>query len=150
MGWKKVCAAPGYVLVHPDHEEALVSGIAQAWKSWFPNGAQNSPDIARLANIRAFHRIKKLLDDTKGEILIGGHTDEAEHFVEPTIVKLTSATDPFLREESFGPVMGLLTVSNLDEAIDIVRTICETPLAVYIFSSDKAEQKKRKFARVKH
>lgn len=86
-----------------------------------------------------------MLSETEGKILVGGAMDETENFVEPTLVKVQSATDALLRDEIFGPVLALVTQENLDEAIETVREICDTPLAVYIFSNDKHEQEKRKW-----
>ncbi|KAF8461896.1 Aldehyde/histidinol dehydrogenase [Kalaharituber pfeilii] len=138
----QVCAAPGYVMVHPDVEEQLITGIANAWKEFFPNGAKNSPDFPRMNNARGFQRVKKMLADTQGRILVGGDTDETDNFIEPTLVKVDSPADAVLREESFGPVLALVTHENLDEAIATIRTICATPLALYIFTNDKQEQEK--------
>jgi len=138
-----VCAAPGYILCHPEVEQELVAEIAKAWKGLYPNGVQASGDIARMNNNRSFNRVKSLLQSTKGEILLGGNLDETDNFIEPTLVKVDSPTDPLLRDEAFGPIIALLTEADLDRALITIRTICATPLAVYIFSSDKKEQNKR-------
>ncbi|KAI5805562.1 aldehyde dehydrogenase [Peziza echinospora] len=138
----QVCAAPGYILCHPEVEQELVADIAKAWKALYPNGVQASGDIARMNNNRSFNRVKSLLQSTKGEILLGGNLDETDSFIEPTLVKVDSPTDPLLRDEAFGPIIALLTEADLDRALITIRTICATPLAVYIFTNDKKEQNK--------
>lgn len=138
----QVCAAPGYVLIHPDVEEEFTKHIKAAWREFFPRGAKTSNDMARMNTARNFHRVKQLLSDTQGQILAGGDSDEKSLFIEPTLVKVHSATDPLLREETFGPILPMLAVKNVDEAIKTIRVVGDTPLAVYIFTDDKEEQTK--------
>lgn len=45
--------------------------------------------------------------------------------------------EPLLTEEIFGPILPIVTYTDLDEAIAISRHICKTPLALYIFSEDQ-------------
>ena len=46
-----------------------------------------------------------------------------------------------MQEEIFGPILPILTYSHIDEAIAFINQR-EKPLAFYIFSHDKAIQKK--------
>jgi len=142
FGLGQVCAAPGYVLIHPDVEEEFIAGVKAAWREFFPRGAKTSNDMARMNTTRSFHRVMGILKNTQGTILAGGDSDEASCYIEPTLVKVHSATDPLLQEEAFGPVLAMLAVPSVDEAIKTIRIVGDTPLAVYIFTDDEAEQKK--------
>ena len=53
----------------------------------------------------------------------------------PVALRLTGADDPLARRELFGPVLGVLTVNDLDEAIDIAN---DTPfgLSASLFTRD--------------
>lgn len=44
-------------------------------------------------------------------------------------------TDKVMQEEIFGPILPLMTVSSLDEAIDFINRQ-EKPLALYAFSNN--------------
>lgn len=104
-----------------------------------------SPDMASIIEKRSFHRIKGLLERSKGSILYGGKMDEATRFIEPTLVKVTDPDDALLSEEIFGPIIPMLVVERVDEMLSLAKRIGDTPLAMYVFSGDKAEQEYSKF-----
>ena len=102
---------------------------------------KRQPDYSRIINEGAFQRIKQMVDNTKGKILLGGSMDEKEKFIEPTVVLVDSTEDSLITEESFGPIITLLPVSNLDEAIRIANDVDGTPLALYPFGSKEETAK---------
>jgi beta-apo-4'-carotenal oxygenase len=55
-----------------------------------------------------------------------------------TIILVDSANDSLIKDESFGPLIPILPVKNLDEAIRIANEVHSTPLGLYPFGS-KAE-----------
>ncbi|KAJ4302559.1 Hexadecenal dehydrogenase [Collariella sp. IMI 366227] len=93
-------------------------------------------------DIRHFQRIKKMLDNTKGKIVMGGAMDETENFIEPTAVLVNSVDDSMMQEESFGPVFSIYPFNTLDEALNVANLIHRTPLSLFSFAS-KAENKRR-------
>ncbi|KAK4979542.1 Hexadecenal dehydrogenase [Elasticomyces elasticus] len=137
----QVCVSQNYILVDRSILPALVSEMRTALKEFHPNGAQSSPDYGRIVNSRQFERLKKMLDSTTGKILIGGTTDAANNFIEPTVIEVESITDPLITDESFGPLIPILAVADLDEAIRVANSIHETPLGLYPFGT-RAEVKK--------
>ena len=58
-------------------------------------------------------------------------------FFPPTIVVDADLNDSLMQEEIFGPALSVVTFDNLDEAIKIVKHVCESPLALYVFSNDE-------------
>jgi len=106
-------------------------------KEFYPKGARESPDYGRIVNARSFSRLKEMLASTHGKIIIGGTTDEATLFFEPTVVLVSNASDPLLADESFGPLMPILAVPDLDTAIRTAESISSTPLGVYPFGAPK-------------
>lgn len=137
----QVCISQNYTLIDKEILPAFVAELKIAMKEFYPNGAKASPDYARIINKRHFLRIKKMLDDSGGKILIGGEMDESENFIEPTVVEVSSDKDSMIVEESFGPLMPILPVQNLDEAIQIANSVHSTPLGLYPFGN-KAETKR--------
>lgn len=142
MNSGQVCLSPNYVLIHPSKEAEFVQAFLTTVKQFYPNGADTEGGMGHIVNNRHFKRVEQMLGSTKGTILCGGRTDEAKLFIEPTLVKVDSADDPLVSEEVFGPILSMLVVENTDKMIELVRYIGDTPLAVYAFTNDKAEQEK--------
>lgn len=131
----QICLSQNYILVDREVVDQLVAEFDRALKEYYPMGAKASPDYSRIINDSAFQRIKGMIDNTNGKILLGGSVDEKEKFIEPTVVLVDSTEDSLISEESFGPIITLLPVSNLDEAIRIANDVDGTPLAVYPFGT---------------
>ncbi|KAL5488205.1 HFD1_2 [Sanghuangporus weigelae] len=137
----QTCTAPDYILVPEETQDKLVAEFDKVLKSFYPDGALRSESYARIATDVHFKRLKGMLDGTKGEIVIGGETDEKQRFIAPTIVKNVHPEDALMGQEIFGPIIPIIPVKNVDEAIAFV-TERDHPLALYIFSDNAAFKKK--------
>lgn len=137
----QVCVSQNYILVDKTILPALVDELKQAVKDFYPMGVRESKDYGRIVNERQWSRLKKMLDASHGKILLGGTMDAETKFLEPTVVQVTDANDALLAEESFGPLIPILPVDDLDEAIRIANQTDSTPLGLYPFGT-KAETDK--------
>ena len=137
----QVCISQNYTLVDKAVLDSFVDQLSIAMKEFYPNGAKASEDYGRIVNKRHFLRIKKMLDDSKGKILIGGDTDESQNYIEPTVILVDSEMDSAIKDESFGPLMPIFPVANLDDAIRLANAVHSTPLGFYPFGN-KAEVEK--------
>lgn len=135
MNAGQVCTSQNYLLVDRSLVPAVVEEFKKAYKEFYPQGAKASPDFSRIVNEGAFRRLKGMIDDSQGKILMGGTMDEKELFIEPTLVQVESADDSMLVQESFGPLIPILPVDNVDEAVNIANGIQSTPLGLYPFGS---------------
>ncbi|KAJ5641294.1 Aldehyde dehydrogenase NAD(P)-dependent, partial [Penicillium lividum] len=119
------CTSQNYVLIDKSLVRRVVEEFKKADKTLYPQSAKDSPDYSRIINKGHFQRLKSLLDNSKGKILLGGTVDEKELFIEPTI---------FQRRASalFIPI---LPVENLEEAISRANRVQSTPLGLYLVSS---------------
>ena len=131
----QVCISQNYTLIEKEIFPLFVEEMKRAMHEFYPNGAQASPDYGRIINHRQWARLKKMLDGTKGQILFGGATDEASRFIEPTLIQISDLSDPLIAEESFGPIIPLVQVDTLSEAIAIANKIHSTPLGAYPFGT---------------
>lgn len=133
----QVCVSQNYTLVDEAVLSTFVTEFKKALAEFFPNGTKETPDYGRIINVRQFQRLKKMLDASSGRILAGGNMDESIRFMEPTVVQVSSPDDATLAEESFGPLIPVLPVKNLDSAIRIANEVSGTPLGLYPFGNKK-------------
>jgi aldehyde dehydrogenase (NAD+) len=73
-------------------------------------------------------------------ILHGGDTNAATRFIAPTVLGDVAPDAPIMQEEIFGPLMPIIPIQDIDEAIDQINSRPK-PLALYVFS--KAKRTKR-------
>jgi beta-apo-4'-carotenal oxygenase len=137
----QVCISQNYILVDKDVVTTLIAELKVAMAEFFPNGAKESPDYGRIVTPGHFARIKKMLDNTSGKIVIGGTMDAEQKFIEPTVIEVSDPNDSLITEESFGPLIPILPVENLDEAIKIANSVHATPLGLYPFGSKDEVEK---------
>jgi beta-apo-4'-carotenal oxygenase len=145
----QVCVSHNFTLIDREVLPAFIKEMRSAMQEFFPNGVQKSPDYGRIVNARQFQRIKKMVDESNGKILIGGTMDESDLFIEPTVIQVDSLDDSVIKDESFGPLLPLVPVTDLDEAIKIANEVDETPLGIYPFGT-KEEMIKGKLSLSSH
>uniref|UniRef100_A0A8C4Y1P8 Aldehyde dehydrogenase n=1 Tax=Gopherus evgoodei TaxID=1825980 RepID=A0A8C4Y1P8_9SAUR len=129
----QTCVAPDYVLCSVETQEKLLLALRHAITQFFGPEPRESPDFARIISDKQFQRIRALLGS--GRVAIGGQTDERDRYIAPTVLADVQPSDPAMQEEIFGPVLPIVTVPNVDEAIAFINRR-ERPLAVYVFASD--------------
>lgn len=66
----QACIAPDYLLCSKEVQDKIVQIVPGIFKEWFGEYPQNSTDLARIINEKHFGRLKKILDETKGSIVI--------------------------------------------------------------------------------
>lgn len=129
----QTCIAPDYVLAHRDIADRLVEKIA-ANMIEFRSGEEDP--ALRIVNRRQFDRLAGYLATTTGRIVAGGATDPDRLTIEPTVVVDPAPTDPVMSEEIFGPILPVVTVASIPEAVAFVNQRSK-PLAMYAFTSSK-------------
>jgi len=108
--------------VQRDVHDRLVEEFVKTYNSFYPEGARKSDSLTRLVSSTAWKRVKNLLDRTKGTVVVGGGSDEADLFIEPTVLKDVALDDITMGEEIFGPILSLVAVDSAEEALRIVNS----------------------------
>ena len=129
----QICIAPDYVLVEAPVRDQLVDKLREAVETFEAGNAGGK----RIVNDRHFARLTTALAATKGTVALGGESDPASLSIQPTVVVDPAADEPLMTDEIFGPILPVVTVKNLDEAIDFVNSRPK-PLAAYLFTKAKA------------
>ncbi|XP_045414244.1 aldehyde dehydrogenase family 3 member B1 isoform X2 [Lemur catta] len=128
----QTCVAPDYILCSPETQERLLPALQSAITRFYGNDPQSSPDLGRIINQKQFQRLRALLGC--GRVAIGGQSDESQRYIAPTVLVDVQETEPVMQEEIFGPILPIVSVRSLDEAIDFINRR-EKPLALYAFSN---------------
>ena len=139
MNAGQTCVAPDYVLGSADVLRRLEPLLATAIHELYGSAPGENPDYGRIVNDRHFARLTGYLAD--GEAVVGGGSDAETRFIEPTVLAGVARDSAVMREEIFGPILPLVEVSGIDDAIGLVRDR-EKPLAAYVFSDDDAVRRR--------
>ena len=135
----QICIAPDYVIVHESKKEELVQGLSDQIEKHYGSDAMHSPDYLRIINGKHFSRLKKYLENTVkqgGKIVYGGSLDEAENYVEPTLVTDLPLDSDLMQYEIFGPILPIITYKNKEEVVELINAR-EKPLALYLYSRSR-------------
>ncbi|KAK4429637.1 Aldehyde dehydrogenase [Sesamum alatum] len=134
----QTCVSPDYVITTKEYASTLVDALSSELEKFYGKNPLQSNDLSSIINSRHFDRLKRLLDDEKvyGKIVLGGQRDEANLKIAPTIVLDAPEDSLILNEEIFGPLLPIVTVNKVKDAISLINAK-EKPLAAYLFTNDK-------------
>ncbi|XP_039658243.1 aldehyde dehydrogenase family 3 member B1 isoform X1 [Perca fluviatilis] len=127
-------AAPDYILCHTDIQAQLVQALKCYLIEFYGSDPRESRSYGRMVNLEIFNRTRDMLWRS-GKVAVGGQVIEAEKYIAPTILTEVVESDPIMQQDVFGPVVPVLTVNNMDEAIVFINKQ-EKPLCVYAFSKN--------------
>ncbi len=133
----QMCVAPDYLLVHHSIKDELVNELKKVIHNFFGDDAQKSDFFGRIINDKQFTRLEKYL--SSGKLLAGGKTDKANLYIEPTLLEIDNVFDPIMQEEIFGPVLPILSFTDMGEALKIIKQH-KNPLAMYVFTSSAEKE----------
>jgi len=136
----QTCVAPDYVTVHASIRDQFVNELKQNIKEWLGQDPRQSDSLARIVNERHFDRISALLKENHGgKIVEGGleKSDRSDKYIPPTLVLDPRADSGLLHEEIFGPVLPIITVNGMDDALNFINSK-DSSLASYVFTENTA------------
>jgi coniferyl-aldehyde dehydrogenase len=141
----QLCLSPDYVVVPKELEEQLIARVIHETESMYPNITENE-DYAGVINERHFARLQNYIDDAvaKGAKLtiVGADKTRASkdnRRMPLHILQNVNEDMLVMHEEIFGPVLPVMTYSDVAEVPDMIEPR-RNPLAMYYFGKDKREQ----------
>jgi len=135
MAWGgQWCTSPGYAYVHESIAEKFVAAAKAALIGLFGEDPKSNSDYSRVISAREVDRLAGLIDPAK--IIIGGRSNPAARYLDPTIIYPVTWDDPIMEDEVFGPILPILTYQTLDEALSRIAATPH-PLAAFIFSREQ-------------
>lgn len=116
----------------------MIKAFRETLQEFYGNDVKKSNSYGRIINTRQFDRLKGLLDNCRKEtIVIGGASSREDLFMTPTVIYPVATNDGnLMQDEIFGPILPVIPVENMKEAIEIVNSR-DHSLALYVFSSKK-------------
>ncbi|HEY9899540.1 MAG TPA: aldehyde dehydrogenase [Pantanalinema sp.] len=135
----QTCVAPDYLLVEKGVYGPFLDALKVAIREMYGDDPAASPDYGRIVNAAHFERLCRLI--TPENVVVGAEHDAERCYIAPTVLRDVSPSHPAMQDEIFGPVLPVLKVEDLDEAIATIGNH-PNPLALYVFSEDRAEQQR--------
>ena len=135
----QTCIAPDYLYVHHEVKADLIHAMKKYIQQFYGENPLENDDYTKIVNQSHFDRVSSYLES--GTVVVGGSTDEARHKISPTVLDQIVWEDPVMKDEIFGPILPLLTYSNLDEVIEQINERPK-PLALYYFGENEVDQQR--------
>jgi aldehyde dehydrogenase (NAD+) len=133
----QTCIEPDYLFIHESVKDRFITEYKKALNGFFPDGDMSAMNV--IVNEKHFNRVKALLGS--GTVAAGGQTDPSRRFIAPTLLDNVSPDSPIMQEEIFGPILPMIAYTDIETCI---RYIADhpRPLALYLFTSDKKQEKR--------
>ena len=135
------CCAVERIYVHKNNYESYVREFVQEVAGW-KSGSPTEKDIyfgplTRRDQLIVLENQVKDAVSKGARLLLGGRRGTGRgYYFEPTILTDTTPDMLVMKEESFGPIIGIMKVENDEEAIQLMQDT-EYGLTASVYSSDK-------------
>ncbi len=138
----QICIAPDYVCLHARDTDAFVTQLRAAATAMYPDGVA-SKDYVNIISERHAARLRSLLMDATahGNRVIPLFENERSadpRCLAPHVVVMGKEGGSLMEEEIFGPLLPIVEVESMQEALSLVRAR-PRPLALYYFGTDPHE-----------
>jgi succinate-semialdehyde dehydrogenase/glutarate-semialdehyde dehydrogenase len=140
----QICTSPTRFYVQAGRHDAFLDAFTAAARAIkVGNGFDPTVQMGPLANARRLAAIESLVKRSKHEgarIATGGaRIGERGYFYAPTVLTHVASDNPFMREEPFGPLAGIVPFVETDEAI-VHANGNDAGLAAYVFGNNADER----------
>ncbi|KAI6227447.1 Aldehyde dehydrogenase [Aphelenchoides fujianensis] len=137
MNAGQVCVAPDYAIVigNEERRSAFTAECTKIILEFYGADPQKSEDFGRIIDQKGFERLRKVIESTAGKVIYGGQHNADERYIQPTVIE-ANEDDSTMKEELFGPILPVLQLPSLDDAIKFIKRR-EKPLVSYLFADAK-------------
>lgn len=132
----QTCIAPDYILCSEKVQGPLIAELKKAAEDFWPSGQDKSTDHSKIVNEGHWKRIRGMLEGTQGKIAVGTPPDEktsSSRKFPVVVISDVKGSDSIMTGEIFGPVLPVVTVKDIDAAIEFINAR-DQPLVLYSFS----------------
>ncbi|MGO1058007.1 aldehyde dehydrogenase [Planococcus sp. FY231025] len=135
MNKGQTCVAPDYVCVHESVKTEFMNKLIKNIRSFYGKDVQASPDYGRIVSVQHFDRLAAIVKQEEANIVSGGYMDREDLYIEPVVLDNIDFSSPSMEDELFGPILPVITYSDLPALVRKIRTLPK-PLAAYMFSEN--------------
>jgi acyl-CoA reductase-like NAD-dependent aldehyde dehydrogenase len=141
----QTCASVERVYVHESVARPFtekVVALARQLRQGDPN--QHDVDVGAMTTQMQVEIVRRHLDEARqrgAQVLAGGEiqvSPEGARFVQPTVLSGTTPEMAIVREETFGPVLPIMTYRTEEEAVRLAND-SSYGLSAYVFTKDRAK-----------
>lgn len=136
----QACTAANRMIVHESVADEFSRRVSEKVAAMtIGRGAEEGNDIGALVEEKAVTNTARLIADaleTGGSLVTGGEAiDGPGYFFQPTVIDHLKPEAAIMREEIFGPVLGIIRFSTEEEAVKIANNT-EYGLVSYVFTEN--------------
>jgi coniferyl-aldehyde dehydrogenase len=141
----QICLAPDYAYVPASSASSFTDACVSAVRTLFPDGMA-SQAYTTIITERHYERLMGLVEDAraKGAQVIQAFPEDENRSARrfpPTLIVNPPEDAKVMQEEIFGPILPILTYSDLGEVVQDIRARPH-PLALYYFGKDDAHARR--------
>jgi len=139
----QICIAINRVYVHRDVHEEFVEKLTAGVAALRVGPGLEDPDVGPVTNVEIRDRCAAHVEDAVargGRVRTGGTSvaDRAGTWVTPTVVDDVARDSLLVREETFGPVVGVVPYDTTEEVVELANGT-DAGLAAYLYARDLGE-----------
>jgi len=131
MNAGQTCVAPDHVWVPRKQLPEFFQTMEKTITNFYGEDPQQNPAFGRIVNRHHFDRLVKLYPECE--------RDADDFYIAPTIIPDPPRDSALMQEEIFGPLLPLIPYDSEKEIVEFCRTH-SVPLALYLFTNDRARQ----------
>ncbi len=134
----QTCVAPDYLLLHKDIKDEFIKEFEKTTLEFYGKDPLTNEDYTSIISRDRFLALQELMH--AGKIVFGGQMDEKNLRIAPTLIDGVTLDDKIMQEEIFGPLLPVLTYTEISEAKRII-SANPYPLSFYVFTKSKKVEK---------
>jgi aldehyde dehydrogenase (NAD+) len=141
----QTCVAPDYLLVHKNIKAAFIEKLKARVVEFWGKDPKASPDYQRIVNEFHTERLLGYLKENHGGTVVLGGADQVDvrdKYFPPTLVDKPDLKSKLMQEEIFGPILPILEMNSIDDAIDFIN-LRPKALVVYYYGGVFSKNKDR-------
>jgi acyl-CoA reductase-like NAD-dependent aldehyde dehydrogenase len=135
----QTCIAPDYALVPRSRRDEFVAALRKRIEEYWPDPARN-PEYTSVINERHLGRVRSYIKEAQASgvevIAIGAASEQGSRRMQPALVLDPPDDLRLMRDEIFGPVLPVISYTNVDDAIEYINDH-PRPLALYLFTKSE-------------
>lgn len=135
----QTCVAPDYVVVEESAKQEFIACLKAEIDKTYGTFDECKENYTKIINKQNYLRLESLI--IKEKVVIGGDLIPENNCITPTVLDNVSWDDKVMEDEIFGPILPIISFTNLEETIRKVKTYSK-PLSLYVYTKSRKNRDK--------